>query len=146
MKPFRIDRWLHLNFSHRDKARSRICQPPQLQDSARKPEMSLVVRDNTTARNGQLQHVNGGGHQQDDDSSRAYNPPPSSFSSPKQQNFGDRGPNGLADFFSNEVFQIVLHNPTTAHRLSKFSQARMCGENMEFLEKVRVQRRLSFRC
>ncbi|KAG7005598.1 hypothetical protein G7Y79_00019g047780 [Physcia stellaris] len=92
--------------------------------------MSLVVRDAA----GQNGLVNG--HHADDDSSRAYNPPPSSFSSPKQQSFGDRGPNGLADFFSNEVFQIVLHNPTTAHRLSKFSQARMCGENMEFLEKV----------
>lgn len=85
--------------------------------------MSLVVRD------GQ-RHVNGG------DEDHAYVPPPSSFSSPKQQTFGDRGLNGLADFFSSEVFQIVLHNPTTAHRLSKFSQARMCGENMEFLEKV----------
>lgn len=43
----------------------------------------------------------------------------------------------LADPYSPEVFQVVLHNPTTAHRLLKFSQARMCGENMEFLEKVR---------
>lgn len=97
--------------------------------------MSLVVRD---GRNGQNQLVNGGGHHNDED--RDYNPPSSSFSSPKQQNFGDRSPNGLADFFSNEVFQIVLHNPTTAHRLSKFSQARMCGENMEFLEKVGIVR------
>lgn len=44
---------------------------------------------------------------------------------------------GVADFFSPEVFQIVLHNPTTAHQLLKFSQSRLCGENMEFLEKVR---------
>ena len=44
-----------------------------------------------------------------------------------------------ADALSPEVFQIVLHNPTTAHRLLKFSQARMCGENMEFLEKVGVE-------
>jgi len=71
------------------------------------------------------------------DVSRDYNPPPSSFSSPKQNTALDKGANGLADFFSSEVFQIVLHNPTTAHRLLKFSQARMCGENMEFLEKVR---------
>ncbi|KAL9127103.1 MAG: hypothetical protein Q9217_003953 [Psora testacea] len=68
--------------------------------------------------------------------SRDYIPPPSSFSMPKQNGSSDRGANGLADFFSQEVFQIVLHNPTTAHRLLKFSQARMCGENMEFLEKV----------
>ncbi|KAL8921270.1 MAG: hypothetical protein Q9208_005798 [Pyrenodesmia sp. 3 TL-2023] len=70
--------------------------------------------------------------------SREYNAHPSSFSIPKQNDAGiqDRGAGGLADFFSAEVFQIVLHNPTTAHRLHKFSQARMCGENMEFLEKV----------
>jgi spore germination protein YaaH len=48
------------------------------------------------------------------------------------------GAAGLADFFSPEVFQIVLHNPTTAHQLLKFSQSRFCGENMEFLEKVCV--------
>lgn len=43
----------------------------------------------------------------------------------------------LADFFSSDVFQIVLHNPTTAHQLKKFAQMRLCGENLEFLEKVR---------
>ena len=68
--------------------------------------------------------------------SREYNAPPSSYSVPKQHGGLERSANGLADFFSTEVFQIVLHNPTTAHRLLKFSQARMCGENMEFLEKV----------
>ena len=72
--------------------------------------------------------------------SRDYNPPPASFSSPKQNAAMERKADGLADFFSSEVFQIVLHNPTTAHRLLKFSQARMCGENMEFLEKVRITR------
>jgi phototropin len=46
------------------------------------------------------------------------------------------GTTPIADFFSPEVFQIVLHNPATAHQLLKFSQARMCGENMEFLERV----------
>ncbi len=44
--------------------------------------------------------------------------------------------NGAADFFSPEIFQIVLHNPTTSHQLLKFSQSRFCGENMEFLDKV----------
>ena len=42
----------------------------------------------------------------------------------------------LADFFGSEVFQIVLHNPTTLHQLIKFSQTRFCGENLEFLDKV----------
>ena len=45
---------------------------------------------------------------------------------------------GVADFFSPEIFQIVLHNPTTSHQLLQFSQSRFCGENMEFLEKVRI--------
>jgi phototropin len=42
----------------------------------------------------------------------------------------------LPDFFSSEIFQVVLHNPTTSHQLLKFSQSRLCGENLEFLEKV----------
>lgn len=42
----------------------------------------------------------------------------------------------FADFFGAEVFQLVLHNPTTAHQMLKFSRARFCGENLEFLEKV----------
>ncbi|KAL9115821.1 MAG: hypothetical protein Q9227_000189 [Pyrenula ochraceoflavens] len=42
----------------------------------------------------------------------------------------------IAEFFSQKTFQLVLHNPTTAHQLSKFSQDRLCGENMEFLKKV----------
>ena len=46
------------------------------------------------------------------------------------------GVHGFADFFSSEVFHLVLHNPTTAYRLQKFSQSHYCGENMEFLEKV----------
>lgn len=43
----------------------------------------------------------------------------------------------LADFFSSEVLHIVLHNPTTAHQLRKFARSRLCGENLDFLEKVR---------
>ena len=42
----------------------------------------------------------------------------------------------ITDFFGSEVFQIVIHNPTTAHRVLKFCQSRACGENMEFLQKV----------
>ena len=44
------------------------------------------------------------------------------------------GLHGFADFFSGEVFSLVLHNPTTAYQLLKFSQSHYCGENMEFLE------------
>ncbi|KAI0120708.1 hypothetical protein BJ170DRAFT_160834 [Xylariales sp. AK1849] len=42
----------------------------------------------------------------------------------------------LPDFFSYAIFQMVLRNPTTAHQLLKFSKARLCGENIEFLGKV----------
>ncbi len=42
----------------------------------------------------------------------------------------------VTDFFSSDVFQMVIHNPTTAHRFLKFCQSRACGENMEFLQKV----------
>lgn len=41
-----------------------------------------------------------------------------------------------ADFFSREVFQVVLHNPTTAHQLKKFAHSRLCGENLDFLDQV----------
>jgi hypothetical protein len=53
-------------------------------------------------------------------------------------NRGFTGPNAanITDFFSSEVFHVVLRNPTTAHRLLRFCQSRACGENMEFLQKV----------
>jgi len=48
--------------------------------------------------------------------------------------------NPIVDFFSPEVFRVVIHNPTTAHRFLRFCQSQGCGENMEFLQKVSVQR------
>ncbi|KAI9675734.1 MAG: hypothetical protein M1817_001101 [Caeruleum heppii] len=54
----------------------------------------------------------------------------------QQLNPNSLNPNAFADFFSTAVFQTVLHNPVTAHRLHKFSQSRFCGENMEFLEQL----------
>jgi hypothetical protein len=42
----------------------------------------------------------------------------------------------FTDFFSKEVFQIVLHNSTTSHRFMKFCQSRACSETIEFLQKV----------
>lgn len=42
----------------------------------------------------------------------------------------------LPDFFSPSIFNVVLHNPTTAHQLFKFSETRLCSENVEFLTKV----------
>lgn len=48
--------------------------------------------------------------------------------------------NKMPDFFSHEVFQTVLHNPTTAHQLRLFSETRLCGENMTFLESVEKHR------
>lgn len=42
----------------------------------------------------------------------------------------------LPEFFSSSIFNVVLHNPTTAHQLLKFSETRLCSENVEFLAKV----------
>lgn len=71
---------------------------------------------------------------------RGASPPPQSDDTrPRSSTSRGMAVNGVADFFSPEVFQIVLHNPATAHQLLKFSQARMSGENMEFLERVSFQ-------
>ena len=129
--------------------------------------MSLVTRNMTVQGNGEVQKqsqpatglnydhqlLEHAGNQQliqqngahaistDDDGSQEQ--PAASLSMAQQHGGSDKAPGGLADFFSQEVFHIVLHNPTTAHRLLKFSQARMCGENMEFLEKVPTPASLS---
>lgn len=42
----------------------------------------------------------------------------------------------MPDFFSASVFQVVLHNPTTAHQLLRFAESRLCAENVEFLARV----------
>ncbi|KAK7908843.1 hypothetical protein PG985_016146 [Apiospora marii] len=42
----------------------------------------------------------------------------------------------MPEFFSEEAFQTVLHNPITAHELQKFSEARLCGESVAFLAQV----------
>ena len=57
--------------------------------------------------------------------------------SAQQQMIRPTGLPGVADIFSPEIFQIVLHNPTTSHQLLRYSRSRFCGENMEFLDKVR---------
>ena len=71
------------------------------------------------------------------DETSTYEPSISSTSR-ASQNTGVTSTSGsrLPDFFASEVFQTVLHNPTTSHQLLKFSQSRLCGENMEFLDKV----------
>ncbi len=82
------------------------------------------------------QSINGHRTSNNNEINHKHNPSTTSFTNSEQIPVAPQSSHGLADFFSQEVFQIVLHNPTTAHRLLKFSQARMCGENMEFLEKV----------
>jgi phototropin len=61
-------------------------------------------------------------------------------STSEQTNFSGTSSGRLTDFFGTEVFQMVLHNPTTCHQLTKFAQTRFCGENMGFLEQVRFNR------
>ena len=64
-----------------------------------------------------------------------------SVASTMKQSIGSGPPStGVADIFSPEIFQVVLHNPTTSHQLLRYSQSRFCGENMEFLEKVGLTR------
>ena len=65
---------------------------------------------------------------------------PSAVSTSEQTNFSGTSSGRLTDFFGAEVFQMVLHNPTTCHQLTKFAQTRFCGENMGFLEQVRFNR------
>ena len=42
----------------------------------------------------------------------------------------------LVEFFSIDVFRMVLRDPTAAHRLRQFADATFTGESLEFLEKV----------
>lgn len=44
----------------------------------------------------------------------------------------------LANFFGPEVFQLILQNPTTAYQLRRYAQSKLCEENLDFLEMVRV--------
>lgn len=43
----------------------------------------------------------------------------------------------VADFFAPDVFQTVLHDPTTARRFRSYCESSACVENVDFLEKVR---------
>ncbi|KAH6648353.1 hypothetical protein BKA67DRAFT_661335 [Truncatella angustata] len=46
------------------------------------------------------------------------------------------GSNRPLDFFSQSIFQVVLHNPATSHQLLKYCQNQLCSENVEFLHMV----------
>lgn len=56
------------------------------------------------------------------------------------QNTNSAAAANMPDFFTSNIFQVVLHNPTTAHRLLKFSESRLCAENVEFLSRVDAYR------
>ena len=45
-------------------------------------------------------------------------------------------PPALPDFFSHAISQMALENPTISHQLLKYTQSRLCSENMEFLGQV----------
>ena len=42
----------------------------------------------------------------------------------------------MMDYFSDDIFHAVLHNPTTSYRFTKYCRSRACEENIEFIEKV----------
>ncbi|KAK9797589.1 hypothetical protein SCARD494_03418 [Seiridium cardinale] len=50
------------------------------------------------------------------------------------------GSNQPVDFFSQGIFQVVLHNPATSHQLLKYCESQVCSENVEFLTKVQQYR------
>lgn len=71
------------------------------------------------------------------DERSSYEPSTSTFSRGSRNTaFTSTSNFRLLDFFSEDVFQVVLHNPTTFHQLLRFSRSRLCGENLEFLDKV----------
>lgn len=44
--------------------------------------------------------------------------------------------NRPVDFFSQAIFQIVIHNPAISYQLLNYCKKQMCSENVEFLMKV----------
>lgn len=63
-----------------------------------------------------------------------------SISGKTTASLGSSSQTNMPDFFTASIFQVVLHNPTTAYRLLKFSESRLCAENVEFLSKVDAYR------
>ncbi|TLD08348.1 uncharacterized protein PgNI_07300 [Pyricularia grisea] len=59
-----------------------------------------------------------------------------------QQSVATSGSARMPDFFGPNIYQVVLQDPITAHQLLKFSESRLCGENLEFLQKVDQYHRL----
>ncbi|KAK8019068.1 hypothetical protein PG990_004206 [Apiospora arundinis] len=59
-----------------------------------------------------------------------------SYAPSSKQSVVSHGSRRMPEFFSEEAFQTVLYNPITARELQKFSEQRLCGENVEFLAKV----------
>ena len=43
---------------------------------------------------------------------------------------------GVADFFSQDIVQIALHDSSISHQLLKLSEMQHCGESVDFLQKV----------
>lgn len=97
------------------------------------PPTSSIERYGTIADRGEKDYSSSrkGSSRGDDEASRSSKSETLAGSPPT----GNSGMN-ITDFFSSEVFRIVIHNPTTAHRFLKFCQSRACGENMEFLQKA----------
>ncbi|KAH8845426.1 hypothetical protein MCOR27_001062 [Pyricularia oryzae] len=59
-----------------------------------------------------------------------------------QHSVATSGSARMPDFFGPNIYQVVLQDPITAHQLLKFSESRLCGENLEFLQKVDNYHRL----
>lgn len=44
--------------------------------------------------------------------------------------------NRPVDFFSQAIFQVVMHNPATSHQLLNYCRSQHCANNVDFLTKV----------
>ena len=131
--PSSIDQVLH---------KSRIDKPPQMNNTLAIDSSSSINRTPPLPQNGRPSSRSDGLHS---DRRQSLSHRRNEIRE-NDEALVDSHPNGstgsygsnVTDFFSSDIFQIVIHNPTTAYRFLRFCQSRNCGESMEFLQKVRV--------
>ncbi|OLN86170.1 Blue-light-activated histidine kinase 1-like protein 4 [Colletotrichum chlorophyti] len=144
--------------SHKHELRTPIFEENYFYQDAEPPPISQRREDHTRSRrqhkkyagmgeNGKQEHSMKNGHGSSS-MTPEYRPPTAdkkticedsvsiSRQSTSKHSVTSSGSSRTVDFFGPGIFQIVLHNPTTAHQLLKFAEARFCSESVEFLKKV----------
>lgn len=122
--------------SHMGVNRTKPLPPPSSSAVSTRKDRSLSSRSNSTTLYDERRGGSAGGRAERDRQEILRESDEGSVSTRSGTLSGSGSQTSMADFFSSEVFQIVIHNPITAHRLLRFSQSRACGENMEFLQMV----------